>query len=152
MSRSSAPANSPQAKTSAGGRAWLFRLVLLLGAPLVFFFGLEGTLRVGGYGRNPHFFIPDDSAPGYHRTNPRFTELFFPASFGLKPANFRLSREKPADDVTRLRKSFLHASSAAETAPLRDGLLVTRFATPDSRDYELLKARRDALIAAPELW
>ena len=57
-----------------------------------------------------------------------------------------------ASDVARLRKAFIDAGSAAEVAPLREALLVARFAIPDPRDYEMLKARRDAVIAAPELW
>ena len=92
---------------------WLFRLALLFGAPLVFFFGLEGGLRISGYGRNPSFFIKDEAAPGYYRTNPRFTELFFPASFGLKPLNFRLPRAKPAGT----KRVFVLGESAAMGVP-----------------------------------
>lgn len=92
---------------------WLFRLILLVGAPLVFFFGLEGVLRLGGYGRDPSFFIKDDTAPGYYRTNPRFTELFFPASFGLKPLNFRLPRAKPSGT----KRVFVLGESAAMGVP-----------------------------------
>lgn len=100
-------------KPPAGGRVWLFRLILFLGAPLVFFLIVEGVLRVGGYGRDPAFFIRDEAAPGYYRTNPRFTELFFPASFGLKPVNFRLPREKPAGSV----RVFVIGESAAMGVP-----------------------------------
>jgi len=96
----------------APGRAWLYRLVLAVGAPLLFCLLLEGGLRVAGIGRNPDFFIPDEK-PGYYRSNPRFTELFFPASFGLKPVNFRLPREKPAG-CTRV---FLLGESAAMGVP-----------------------------------
>ncbi len=108
---SSRKAVSPQPVASSG-RVWLYRLVLAVGAPLLFCLLLEGGLRLAGLGRNPDFFIPDDQ-PGFYRTNPRFTELFFPASFGLKPLNFRLPREKPAGS-TRI---FVLGESAAMGVP-----------------------------------
>jgi tetratricopeptide (TPR) repeat protein len=92
--------------------AWPFKLALMIGAPLVFFLTLEGGLRVAGFGRSPDFFIPDEKT-GYYRTNPRFTEMFFPASFGLKPVNFRLPKEKPAGTV----RVFLLGESAAMGVP-----------------------------------
>jgi tetratricopeptide (TPR) repeat protein len=72
----------------------------------------EGTLRVAHFGRDTRFFIPDE-LPGFYRTNPRFTELFFPASFGLKPFNFRLPKKKPAGSV----RIFVIGESAAMGVP-----------------------------------
>ncbi len=94
------------------GRAWIYKLVLVVGAPLIFCLLLEGGLRLSGFGRNPDFLIPDQK-PGYYRSNPRFTELFFPASFGLKPVNFRLTREKPAGSL----RIFVLGESAAMGVP-----------------------------------
>ncbi len=91
---------------------WPAKLALALFAPLVFFGLLEGALRVAGAGRNTDFFIPDDR-PGIYRTNPRYTELFFPASFGLKPVNFRIAREKPAGAM----RVFVIGESAAMGVP-----------------------------------
>lgn len=88
------------------------KLGLALVAPLVFFVLLEAGLRVADVGRNTDFFIPDDQ-PGIYRTNPRFTELFFPASFGLKPLNYRLPKIKPAGSF----RIFVLGESAAMGVP-----------------------------------
>lgn len=91
----------------------MLRIVLAVVAPLVVFVGLELVLRVIGVGHPTSFFIHDEAAPGMYRTNPRFTQTFFPASFGLKPANFRLTKEKP-DDTYRV---FVLGESAAMGVP-----------------------------------
>jgi tetratricopeptide (TPR) repeat protein len=97
---------------SSPGRRVFFRLLLAVAIPAAFFALLEGGLRVGGFGRDPRFFIPDEAA-GMWRTNPRFTESFFPASFGLKPLNFRLPRQKPAG----VKRVFVLGESAAMGVP-----------------------------------
>lgn len=88
------------------------KLGVAIVAPLLFFAMLEGGLRLAGVGRSTDFFIPDE-APGVYRTNPRYTELFFPASFGLKPLNFRLAKEKPAGTL----RVFVVGESAAMGVP-----------------------------------
>jgi hypothetical protein len=92
LPKPSLPPSSPHRRAAI---SWMAKLGLALVAPLVFFVLLEAGLRLAGVGRNTDFFIPDDQ-PGIYRTNPRFTELFFPASFGLKPLNYRLPKIKPA--------------------------------------------------------
>jgi tetratricopeptide (TPR) repeat protein len=84
---------------------------MLLG-PLAFFTLLEAGLYAVGFGRNTDFFIPDQK-PGFYRTNPRFTELFFPASFGLKPLNFRITKDKPVGHF----RIFVIGESAAMGVP-----------------------------------
>lgn len=79
-------------------RLWLFRLGLMLVAPAVFFLGLEGALRLAGYGRDTGFFIPDEQ-PGFVRTNPDYTALFLPGSFDLRPLHYRVALKKPAGTV-----------------------------------------------------
>lgn len=101
----------PSPRTTTRRSMWP-KLLLAVAAPLVFFAVLEGGLRLGGFGRDPHFFIPDEQ-PGMWRTNPRFTETYFPASFGLKPVNFRLPKVKPAG-TTRI---FVLGESAAMGVP-----------------------------------
>ena len=101
-----------QVRPRNGLRPLLAKLALVVVAPIVFFVLLEAGLRIGGYGRDVRFFIPD-SAPGVYRTNPRFTELFFPASFGLKPVNFRIARHKPPGTV----RVFVLGESAAMGVP-----------------------------------
>lgn len=108
------PSVKPKPSAPIPGRslAWPVKLALMIGAPLIFFLTLEMGLRLAGFGRSPDFFIPDEK-PGYYRTNPRFTEMFFPASFGLKPVNFRLPKEKPEGTV----RVFLLGESAAMGVP-----------------------------------
>lgn len=105
-------ASPPSATASRSGRGLWAKLGLAVAAPVLFFVLLEFGLVLGGVGRNTDFFIPDEQ-PGVYRTNPRFTELFFPASFGLKPLNFRITREKPAGT----RRVFVLGESAAMGVP-----------------------------------
>jgi tetratricopeptide (TPR) repeat protein len=93
-------------------RYWLARLGLSLGVTLIFFAGGELALRLAGYGHPTDFFIPDDR-PGWYRTNPWFTNTFFPPTFGLKPLNFRLPRQKPAGEF----RVFVVGESAAMGVP-----------------------------------
>ena len=95
-----------------GASSWLAKLGLAVVAPVLFFALMEAGLRLAGVGRNTDFFIPDDQ-PGIYRTNPQYTELFFPASFGLKPLNFRLSKVKPAGSI----RVFVLGESAAMGVP-----------------------------------
>ncbi|MFZ5494568.1 MAG: tetratricopeptide repeat protein [Verrucomicrobiota bacterium] len=93
-------------------RLWLFRLGLVLVAPVAFFLGLEGTLRLAGYGRDTRFFIPDEQ-PGFVRSNPAYTALFLPASFDLRPINFRVAGKKPPGTV----RIVVLGESAAQGIP-----------------------------------
>jgi tetratricopeptide (TPR) repeat protein len=85
---------------------------LVTGAPTAIFILLEVALGFSSAVRSTDFFIPD-SLPGIYRTNPRFTETFFPASFGLTPLNFRLPKEKPPGSV----RVFVLGESAALGMP-----------------------------------
>ncbi|HTL68657.1 MAG TPA: tetratricopeptide repeat protein [Lacunisphaera sp.] len=77
-----------------GAKIWAFRLVTIVALPALLFLGLEGALRLGGYGRPTGFLIPDEK-PGYYRTNPDFAGFFLPRSFDLRPLNFRIPARKP---------------------------------------------------------
>jgi tetratricopeptide (TPR) repeat protein len=88
------------------------RLLLIVGGPLIFFCGLEGALRLTGFGKPTDFFIPDEKA-GVYRTNPDFTHPFIPAQFDIEPLNFRLSRHKNPDTV----RIFVFGESAAQGLP-----------------------------------
>ena len=65
---------------------------------------------------------------------------------------FVASRSLPGSDVARLRRAFIDAGTADEIAPIRSDLLIDRFVVPDPADYQVLRSRRAAIIAAPELW
>ncbi|MEO6002560.1 MAG: hypothetical protein ABIZ04_15875 [Opitutus sp.] len=104
-------------ESSAGPSArrktrWWAKLAIACVVPLVFFTVLESGLRLAGFGYNGNFFIPDEK-PGMYRTNPRYTERFFPASFGLKPLNFRIPKAKPPGSY----RIFLIGESAAMGVP-----------------------------------
>ena len=106
--------NAALAKPTFGrhGAPWWAKLALGAAAPVLFLVLLEAGLRLAGFGRDTNFFIPD-AKPGFYRTNPRYTELFFPASFGLKPLNFRIAKEKPAGSY----RVFVIGESAAMGVP-----------------------------------
>lgn len=91
---------------------WLKKICLAIFFPLALLGALEGGLRVTGFGHATTFFVRDENA-GMLRTNPRFTELFFPAQFGLKPLNFRLPGKKPEGAF----RVFLLGESAAMGVP-----------------------------------
>lgn len=94
--------------------AWLPKLILAVVSPFVFFGVLEFSLRLTGYGWDTRFFIPDtEGAEDAYRTNPRYTERYFPASFGLKPFNFRIQKSKPDGS----KRVFLIGESAAMGVP-----------------------------------
>lgn len=111
------------------GRLWLFRIVLMVVAPVLCFLVFEGALRLAGYGRDTRFFIADER-PGFVRSNPDYTALFLPGSFDLRPINTRVAERKPADTV----RIVVLGESAAQ------GIPVPAFAfTPQLR--ALLRAR-----------
>ncbi len=107
------PPRVPATPRPSGVSPWPLRLVLLVGAPLIFFGLLEGTLRLAGFGTSPDFFIPDETQPGFYCTNPTFTKSFLPAHFGIRPLNFRLKKTKEANSV----RVFVLGESAAQGTP-----------------------------------
>ena len=109
------PPPIPEAARPTGPRRaspLLVRLLLLFCAPVVFLCGLEGALRLLGFGRPADFFIPDEN-PAYYRTNPDFTAPFIPASFGIAPLNFRIRKDKEPNTV----RVFVLGESAAQGMP-----------------------------------
>jgi len=52
----------------------------------------------------------------------------------------------------RLRAAFLAAGGATDLNDPRETVLLRRFALPEPDAYQPLRARHDALNAAPELW
>lgn len=90
----------------------LAKTVVTTVLPLVLLALLEGGLRLVGFGTSFDFLVSENGRDVY-RTNPHFTELFFPASFGLKPATLRLTKEK-APGTYRI---FVIGESAATGVP-----------------------------------
>jgi len=112
LPRSVNPAESPSPRESPRLRPWQFRLIAVVILPAAFFLGIEGLLRAAGYGRPAGFFVPDNRADSV-RTNPDFTSLFLPASFDLRPLNYRVTRDKPANTV----RIVVLGESAAQGIP-----------------------------------
>ncbi|HEY3756165.1 MAG TPA: hypothetical protein VGL42_08455 [Opitutaceae bacterium] len=94
-------------------RVWLFRTLAAVLVPAALLAGLEGVLRLAGFGRPATFLIPDER-PGYVRTNPDFMASFMPGSFDLRPLNERLARRKPPGTL----RVVLLGESAAQGIPV----------------------------------
>jgi tetratricopeptide (TPR) repeat protein len=90
----------------------MLRCLLAVGAPLAVLLALEGSLRLAGYGRPTDLFVPDDR-PGYLRTNPHFTEPYFPEPFDIYPLNFRIARHKDPGNL----RIFVLGESAVRGTP-----------------------------------
>ncbi|HVZ65949.1 MAG TPA: tetratricopeptide repeat protein [Lacunisphaera sp.] len=122
----------------SGAKVWVFGVVTVIAIPALLFLGLEGALRLAGYGRPTGFLIPDEK-PGYVRTNPDFAGFFLPRSFDLRPLNFRIPAKKPPG---ALRVVVLGESAAQGVpapafgfAPQLRALLRTRY---PGRDIEVI--------------
>ena len=107
------PPEEPGRTPRPRARLWLYRLIAAVGIPAVLFIGLEGSLRLAGYGQSVAFLVPDEK-PGYFRTNPEFVTSFLPSSFDLRPLNFRVSAVKPANTV----RIVILGESAAQGIPV----------------------------------
>jgi len=84
----------------------------MVAAPVVFLGAVEGALLLFGAGTPTELFIPDGK-PGYYRTNPNFTAPFIPASFGIRPLNFRIRKQKEPGII----RVFVLGESAAQGVP-----------------------------------
>ena len=102
----------PGSSRPPAARLWLYRVLAAVVFPALLLLGLEGALRVAGYGRSAKFLIPD-TRPGYYRTNPEFVRLFMPGGFDLRPLNFRVAKNKPANTV----RLVILGESAAQGVP-----------------------------------
>ena len=92
-------------------RKWLFRLTVMIVAPVLFIAVLEAGLRLGGYGYPTTFFI-GPNADGAYTPNSRFGWRFFPRVLARTPVPSFVSA-KPAGTV----RIFVLGSSAAQGVP-----------------------------------
>jgi tetratricopeptide (TPR) repeat protein len=102
----------PERPARAAARLWLFRLLAAVGIPAVLFAGLEGGLRLAGFGQPVRFLVPDER-PGFLRTNPDFVGSFLPIGFDLKPLNFGVAARKGPNTV----RIVVLGESAAQGVP-----------------------------------
>jgi len=108
------PPSSVVHPPSSGSRVWLFRLAALVLGPVVFLGILELTLRVVGYGYNPHVTVKCqiDGKP-YLGENVKFAWRFFPPILAREFEPFAFPARKPANTC----RIFVLGSSAAQGIP-----------------------------------
>src|SRR6267154_1981973 len=101
---------SSTAKAVAGWRLWLFRLLVTVGVPAVFFVILELGLRLAGFGYPTHFLLPSslDGQKTFVENN-QFGWRFFGRQMAREPYPFSISQAKPAGTV----RIFVFGESAA---------------------------------------
>ena len=101
----SVPGLPPSVGTKRGGRSlsrrrlWLFRLIAVLGLPLLLLITVETTLRVSRFGYDSRFLTELSGRPGYVTDNYKFAWRFFPRALARTPQPLVIAEAKPADVV-----------------------------------------------------
>lgn len=94
------------------GRLWLFRLLAVVGGPLVFAAVVEGTLRLVGVGHPTSFFLAREGG-ALLTHNERFAWQFYSPKSRLKPHPFVIPHPKPPGTL----RLFVLGESAAYGTP-----------------------------------
>ncbi len=140
-------AGQVERKPVTGWRLWLFRLVAVVGVPLVFLCLLEVGLRITGYGYDPSVTVACQVNGVPHRgDNLTFSRRFFPAMLAREFEPFAFPTRKPAGTY----RIFVLGSSAAQGVPnhafrfgrILEVMLQERF--PDTR-FEVITAAMAAI-------
>ncbi len=92
-------------------RIWIFRLLLVVGAPLLFLALLEVGLRLVGYGNPTSFFISQEN--GTLGTNTKFAWRFFDPRIARIPEPISIAPRKPENT----KRIFVLGGSAAQGVP-----------------------------------
>ncbi len=95
-----------------GWRKWLLRLLLVVLAPVLFLGGVEGGLRVAGYGWPTGFFVKIGDSDDL-TANEKFCWRFYPPETASQPHPLRMSARKPSGTV----RVFILGGSAAWGTP-----------------------------------
>ncbi len=115
--RGSSPAPPPrkeQAPALSTGRKWAFRLIALVGVPLLLFGGMETALRLAGYGYHTGFFDTIHIGPQeFLVDNENFSLRFFPPQLIRWPNPILMEAHKPANTY----RIFIMGESAAQGDP-----------------------------------
>ena len=109
-----APARPEPAAAISPHRKWAFRLIALVGVPLLLFGGLETALRLAGYGYDTGFF--DTLSVGRQQflvDNENFSLSFFPPQLTRWPDPILMETHKPAGTY----RIFILGESAAQGDP-----------------------------------
>jgi tetratricopeptide (TPR) repeat protein len=120
-SNKSNPGRKPPEKNRGGPvveltprRKWIFRLVALIGLPLLLLVALEIILRLAGYGYAPDFFQKIRVGEKYFLVGSEsFSLRFFPPRLARRPSPFMMEAEKPAGTY----RIFILGESAARGEP-----------------------------------
>jgi len=134
-------------KPVTGWRLWVFRLIAVVGVPLVFVCLLEAVLRVIGYGYPTSVTVACKVNGVPHRgDNLMFSRRFFPAMLAREFEPFVFPTRKPAGTY----RIFILGASAAQGVPnhafrfgrILEVMLQDRF--PDTR-FEVITAAMAAI-------
>jgi tetratricopeptide (TPR) repeat protein len=108
------PARSEPVPALSAGRKWAFRLIALVCVPLLVLGGLEGALRLAGYGYRTNFFdtLYIDRQK-FLVDNEDFSLRFFPPQLTRWPTSFLMPVPKP----TNTYRIFILGESAAQGDP-----------------------------------
>ncbi len=106
----SQPVTGRAAAGLSPGRRWLFRLLAVLGVPVIILGGVELSLRWAGFGFDPHFFKQEQIAGrNCYVANEDFGRRFFPRGLVRFPPPVVMPQTK-ASDTFRI---FIFGESAA---------------------------------------
>jgi len=101
-------------KPTVPGRKWLFRLIALVIIPLIILGGIEGALRLAGYGHDTDFFKKITiGTREFFVNNDAFGLRFFPPQLVRWPSPLKLPVQKPAGTC----RIFILGESAAMGDP-----------------------------------
>ena len=107
-------ATSPPAAQLSRTKLWLFRLIALVGAPLVFVGLLELILRLSGYGYPTSFLLPaKQNGRDVFIPNNQFGWRFFGREMARWPYPFSISQTKATNTI----RIFVLGESAARGEP-----------------------------------
>lgn len=102
------------AETTSPWRRWVFRLLAVVGIPIVLLLSLEAVLRLTGYGYSPHFFTSRQiDGRAFWTDNQAFGRRFFPPGLVRGPQPFRIPVVKPQNTL----RIFVLGESAAMGNP-----------------------------------
>jgi tetratricopeptide (TPR) repeat protein len=97
-----------------GRRVWLFRLSAMLLIPALLLLAAEISLRICGYGYNPHFFVEREiGGERFLVQNEDFSRRFFPPEIMRQPDALRMRAKKSAGTI----RIFIFGESAAMGDP-----------------------------------
>jgi len=108
------PSRDEPAPVLPARRKWVFRLIALVGVPLLLFGGLEAALRLADYGYHTGFF--DTISIGQQKflvDNENFSLRFFPPQLTRWPNPILMEAHKPANTY----RIFILGESAAQGDP-----------------------------------